>query len=200
METFDCHSSIKAIDDSFEKLAVYIIEAQSYINSWQLKNQTENDQWFEIPTEFLEPLEKLSHLIISIHNQSQVQLDNDQFKVLFIWMRAIALSYCFAKSFIQISERTVDKNELAHQFYVYTSSELRTPFVMSKAYSKILQNESKSQSKSNFADQFVKQVLAPPFIPNHHDTLVQIDHWIEQFLKLINTLITHIAKGGTYER
>ena len=199
MDTIDCHSTIRTIDDNFEKLATYTSNAQDYINSWQLKNQMENYPLFDSLMELLEPLEKLSQLIVSIYDDSQSNFNDDQLKVLIIWMRSIALSYCFAQHFMQINDRAVDKNKLAYQFYHYISSELRTPFVMSGVYSKMLQSASNSQSESNLPDQFAKQVLAPPFIPHHRDTLVQIDHWIKRLLKFIETLITQIAKGGNYE-
>ena len=192
----NCYDLVfKEMGNDLEQLHAYVVNAQIFIRSWQSEKYTDASSWFDIANQMFEPLTRFSQLTTSLYEIDRSELNDDQLKMLVMWERTIALAFCFIQWFIQIDDESNEKENLTDQFCIYASSELRTPFTLLKGYSQMFQTVSENQSKTEQAEQLVKHVLSSPFVPKHEDTLLQIDHWIEQIWNFIDYLTTQTVKG-----
>jgi hypothetical protein len=187
------------MEDDLEQLHAYVMRTQRSIEFWQLEDHAANSSWFDIAKEMLEPLTKFSQLTTSLYETNPSKLNDDHLKILAIWERVIAVAFCFIHWFTRLDDESNGKNDLTYKFCYYASYELHTPFNLLRGYSNLLKNVATGQLKSEMAEQFVKGVLSPPFIPEHEDTLMQIDHWIEQLWKFKELVTTKIVKGRNDE-
>ena len=168
----------------------YIVNAQNYITSWQLKNQIDS-HLFEVPSEFLEPLANLSKLTLYLLSSTRPNLNDKQLQALTKWLYVTAFCYCFIQEFIRLKcDSKVEKTEfspkadtevLAYQFYFYASIELRTHITTLHAFSQMFKIRPSDYSVF-------------PLVPEYEDTLLQNDYWIDQLLEFSGTWTEEIKK------